>query len=247
MFLDLDQIEYKIFAHYAQATDLIEAIKDGKDMHQATAALIYNVPYNEVTEEQRGKAKTINFSLLYGAGEAKTALGLNLSISEARLFKDNYFAQIPEFLPFISQVQRINKTRGYIKNLYGRRRRLKYDESYKAPNALIQGCAADYFKSKIVDIFAFLKSNNYKTRMLVPVHDELVFEVHESEMHLISKLRWLFSDYVTYRVPTTAGVEYGNPSWGQKISPDKPASLRPSDEELENMNNYNIYGGGYFG
>lgn len=245
-FLDLDQVEYKQFAHYAQASGLIEMIKKGHDVHQATAALIYSVPYEEVTEDQRGKAKTINFSLLYGAGEVKTASSLDMSVSEARKFKDNYFNQIPEALPFIAQVQRVTKTRGYIKNMYGRRRRLTYNECYKAPNALIQGCAADYFKSKIVAIYAFLKSNGYRTRMLVPVHDELVFEVHHAEMYVIPKLRWLFSDYDNYRVPITAGVEMGDPSWGQKIDVDVVEPLRPCDEELDNMRTYNVYDGSPF-
>lgn len=218
-FMDLDQIEYRLFAHYAQSTGLIEAIKAGKDVHQATAAIIYNVKYDEVTEEQRTKAKTVNFSLIYGQGDDASARSLKMTISEARMFKNNYFAQIPEAGPFIHTVQNVTRTRGYIRNFYGRRRRLTYDEAYKAPNALIQGCAADYIKHKLVDIYKFLLAGNYKTRMVNVVHDEVVFEIHKDEKHLVPTLRWLLSDFEAFRVPITAGVEYGNPSWGQKEEP----------------------------
>jgi DNA polymerase I len=214
-FIDLDQIEYRIFAHYAQVSGLIEAIHNGHDIHQATAALIYNVPYVDVTDEQRTKAKTVNFSLLYGQGDAASASSLQMSVSEAREFKSKYFAQIPEAGPFIRSVQDVNKARGYIKNMYGRRRRLKYDESYKAVNALIQGCAADYLKDKIVDMYRFLK--DYKSRMVNVVHDEVVFEVHDSELHIVPTLIELMSDNKMFRVPITAGCEVGSPSWGEKV------------------------------
>lgn len=188
-------------------------------MHQATASIIYDVPYDEVTEEQRTKAKTVNFSLIYGQGDESSAMSLGMTITQAREFKRHYFAMIPEAEPFIFSVQRVTRTRGYIKNFYGRKRRLKTDEVYKAPNALIQGCAADYIKSKIVDIYKFLLYGGYKTRLLKVVHDELVFEVHDSERHLLPKLRWLLSDFETFRVPITAGVELGEPSWGEKVTP----------------------------
>jgi DNA polymerase-1 len=245
-FMDLDQIEYRLFAHYAQSTGLIEAIHHGKDVHQATAAIIYNVPYDMVTDEQRTRAKTVNFSLIYGQGDAASAASLKMTVSDARRFKDTYFAQIPEAAPFIAQVQRVTKTRGYIKNAYGRRRRLKYEECYKAPNALIQGCAADYIKDKIVDIYKFLKGNNFKSRMIMVVHDEIIFEVHDSEEHIIPKLRQLLSEFEAFRVPITAGVEYGNPSWGEKEKPTDIGFAEPSEEEYKLMLNYNVFDGSVF-
>src|SRR6185312_7581903 len=95
----------------------------------------------EVTEKERDDGKTINFSLVYGQGDEATARSLKKSVGEAIRFKAQYFAAIPEIQPFINSVHRVTRTRGYIRNWYGRRRRLKYDEAYKAPNALIQGCA----------------------------------------------------------------------------------------------------------
>ena len=244
--MDLDQIEYRLFAHYSKAEGLIQAIINGKDIHRATAAIIYNVPYDEVTDEQRSKAKTVNFSLIYGQGDQALADSLKMTVGDAVRFKNRYFANIPEAKPFIDAVERVTRTRGYIVNFYGRRRRLKSDEVYKAPNALIQGCAADYIKHKMVRIYKYLKMNNYKTRMLLVVHDELIFEVHKDEKHLIPKLRWLLSDFETFRVPITAGVEKGNPSWGQKIEPEDTGFEAFTEEELEAIDNFNVFDGSVF-
>lgn len=224
---------------------LIEAIKNGHDVHQATAAIIFNVPIEEVTEAQRSRAKTINFGLIYGQGEELTATSLGISRLEARDFKEHYFAMIPEARPFINSVQQVIKSRGFVKNFYGRRRRLKSDEAYKGPNALIQSWAADYAKHKIVDIFSFLMAHKYKTRIVCFVHDELVEEIHKTEKHLMPKLRWLLSDFTTFRVPITAGVEVGNPSWGAKLEVDIGFE-ELSKDEINAMKNYNIFDGSVF-
>jgi len=244
--MDLDQIEYRLFAHYSKAEGLIQAIINGQDIHRATAAIIYNVPYDEVTDEQRSKAKTVNFSLIYGQGDQALADSLKMTIGDAVRFKNRYFANIPEAKPFIDAVERVTRTRGYIVNFYGRRRRLKSDEVYKAPNALIQGCAADYIKHKMVRIYKYLKMNNYKTRMLLVVHDEIIFEVHKDEKHLIPKLRWLLSDFETFRVPITAGVEKGNPSWGQKIEPENVGFEAFTKKKVNAIDNFNVYDGSVF-
>jgi DNA polymerase-1 len=240
------QIEYRLFSHYSKAEGLIQAIINGQDIHRATAAIIYNVPYDEVTDAQRSKAKTVNFSLIYGQGDQATANSLKMAVGDAVRFKNRYFANIPEAKPFIDSVERVTRTRGYVVNFYGRRRRLKSDEVYKAPNALIQGCAADYIKHKMVRIYKYLKMNSLKTRMLLVVHDELIFEIHKDETHLIPKLRWLLSDFETFRVPITAGVEKGNPSWGQKIEPEDMGFEAFTEEELEAIDNYNVYDGSVF-
>lgn len=244
--MDLDQVEYRLFAHYAQAQGLIEAIKNGHDVHQATAAIIFNKPYEEVTEDERAKAKTINFGLIYGQGDELTAALLKMTVAEARRFKQHYFAMIPEALPFIHTVHKVVRTRGYVKNKYKRRRRLTWDEAYKAPNALIQGCAADYIKHKIVLIYKFLMAHGYKTRMVNVVHDELVLEVHKSELHLVPKLRWLLSDFKEFRVPITAGAEKGNPSWGEKVDPGDVGFEPLTEEEMQCTLEFNVFDGSVF-
>ena len=243
-FMDLDQIEYRLFAHYAQAIGLIDAIKKGHDVHAATAAIIYRKPIEEVTDDERSRGKTINFSLIYGQGDEASAVSLKLSIAEARRVKDNYFAKIPEAKPFIDTVHAVIRQRGFVKNFYNRRRRLDSNDAYKAPNALIQGCAADYFKSRIVDTYRYLKYNKLKSMLVVPVHDEQVYDMVPEEEHRLPELRWLLSDFTSFRVPITAGIERGAPTWGQKESLDTDIGFR--EPEDKGYLQYNVFDGSVF-
>lgn len=245
-FMDLDQIEYRLLAHYAQAQGLIEAIKRGEDIHAATAALIYNKILEEIDEQERDMAKTVNFSLVYGQGDEASARALKMTISNARRFKNNYFANIPEVQPFIKTVHQVVRMRGFVKNWFGRRRRLKSDEAYKAPNALIQGCAADYIKHRLVDMYKFLMAHKYKSRLINIVHDEVLPEIHVDEQHIAPKLRWLLSDFETFRVPITAGAEYSEDSWGKDIVEPDIGFEKPTDEELKNMKEFNVFDGSAF-
>jgi len=241
--LDLSQMEYRLFAHYAKAEELLKAIDEGYDVHKATAAIIFNKPYEEVTEEERQKAKTTNFSLVYGQGDKHTSEMLKMSMTETVNFKANYFSQIPEAKPFIASVHEVIKARGFIKNFYGRRRRLTRDEAYKAPNALIQGCAADYMKHKLVDTYKYLQHHNMKTRILNVVHDEEILEVHKSEVDQMPVLRWLFSDFQNFRCSIIADASRGIPSYGIKEEvPDIGFRAPESPEYLQ----YNVFNGRIF-
>lgn len=230
-FFDLDQVEYRLFAHYAKLPSLLEQIKNGYDVHAATAATLFGKDLDELVEKVhkgddeatalRSRAKTLNFALIYGMGNQALANDLKVSLTEATEVKARYFSTMPEARVFINTVQQVIKMRGFIKNFYGRRRRLDADDCYKAPNALIQGCAADYIKYKIVRIYKYLMYHGLKTHMTNVVHDEVVFNVHESEEQVLApKLRWLLSDFETFRCPITAGAESGHPSWGQKEEED---------------------------
>lgn len=277
-FMDLDQVEYRLFAHYAKIPSLIEAIKNGHDVHAATAAMIfhveldkllhgmqeYDVIQNKIKEatsleevaeyaelvdslqkytDMRSKGKTINFALIYGVGIDHLSGLLKCTITEATNLKVSYFAQLPEAQMFISTVHQVIKTRGFVKNFYGRRRRLDSDDCYKAPNALIQGCAADYIKSRLVDMFKYIRFNNLQTRLLLPVHDEIVVMVHESEAAHVPVLRWLLSDFTSFRCPITAGIEKGSPSWGQKTVPEATGFTEPKDQGYLS---YDVYDGSVF-
>lgn len=244
-FMDLDQVEYRLFAHYAQATGLMALIRQGYDVHTATASLLFNVPYEEVTEDQRARAKTMNFALIYGMGKDALAAALGMTLSEAEAFKRKYFAAIPEAEPFIAEVQKITKGRGFVRNYYKRRRRLTYNEVYKACNALIQGCAADYLKHKIKKIYAYIRLMKLKTRLTIVVHDELAYENHVSERYILPKLRWLMSDFDTFRVPITAGIEMGDPSWGQKIDSDVGFEAL-TEAELQAIEKFDFFDGHVF-
>ena len=242
-FMDLDQVEYRLFAHYAQCGSLLEAIINGHDVHAATAATIYNKELDAVSEDERQRAKTINFSLIYGQGNEASARALKVTVSEAIQIKGHYFAQIPEARPFIQTVHQVIKMRGFVKNFYGRRRRLSTNDAYKAPNALIQGCAADYIKKKVVEIYKYLQYNELQTRLINIVHDELVISLkHEEESHA-PIIRWLLSDFETFRCPITAGVDTGEPSWGEKEGRPEVGFEEPTDKGYLS---YDVYNGSVF-
>jgi DNA polymerase-1 len=251
-FFDLDQVEYRLFAHYAKLPALLEQIKNGYDVHAATAATLFNQNLDELVEKVhsgddeanalRSRAKTLNFALIYGMGNQALANDLHVSLTEATDIKARYFSTMPEARIFLNTVQQVIKMRGYVKNFFGRRRRLDADDCYKAPNALIQGCAADYIKHKIVNIYKFLMYYNYKTHMTNVVHDEVVFNIHNDEQILAPVLRWLMSDFETFRCPITAGAENGNPSWGEK---EEQNTVFAAPDNMEFLS-YDVFNGDVF-
>jgi len=252
-FMDLDQVEYRLFAHYAKIPQLLQQIKDGYDVHSATAANLFNKDINEVIDGVhagdkdmsllRSHAKTLNFALIYGMGTSALANDLHISVTEATEIKARYFSAMPEAREFISAVHQVIKYRGFVKNFYGRHRRLLADECYKAPNSLVQGCAADYLKYKIVDIYKFLNYNHLKTHMINVIHDEIVIDFARDEQQYAPVLRNLLSDFTSFRCPITAGVEKGGPSWGEKYEVQDVDFESPEDD---NYKNYNVYDGSIF-
>lgn len=252
-FMDLDQVEYRLFAHYAKAGTLLDAIAHGYDVHAATAATIFHKPLqefvklveegNEEATSARQKGKTINFALIYGVGISHLGELLKVPETEASHLRATYFSNLPEAKVFIDTVQQVVRMRGYVKNFYGRRRRLDPDDCYKAPNALIQGCAADYIKHKIVNMFKYLMYYNLKTCMINIVHDEVVINFDNNELEHVPVLRWLMSEFTTFRCPITAGAEYGNPSWGQKKEANEIGFKEPTDFDFMK---YNVFNGKVF-
>ena len=251
-FFDLDQVEYRLFAHYAKLPSLLEQIKNGYDVHAATAATLFNQNLDELVEKVhsgddeanalRSRAKTLNFALIYGMGNQALANDLKVTLTEATEIKARYFSTMPEARVFLNTVQQVIKMRGYVKNFYGRRRRLDPDDCYKAPNALIQGCAADYIKHRIVDIYKFLMYHKYKTHMTNVVHDEVVFNIHDDEQAIAPVLRALMSDFNTFRCPITAGAENGNPSWGEK----EEQNIVFAEPDNKDYLSYNVFNGEVF-
>ena len=252
-FMDLDQVEYRLFAHYAKATHLLDAIANGYDVHAATAANLYHkelsefVKLVEAGDEEasglRSRAKTINFALLYGVGISHLSEMLKCSETEASSMRSQYFASLPEAQVFISTVQQVIKMRGFVKNFYGRRRRLDADDCYKAPNALIQGCAADYIKHKIVHMYKYIMYNNLKTHMTNIVHDEVVLNFSNDELEHVPVLRWLMSEFKDFRCPITAGAEYGDPNWGAKAEDNSVGFKEPDSFDFMQ---YDVFNGDVF-
>lgn len=252
-FMDLDQVEYRLFAHYAKIPSLLEQIKNGYDVHTATAATLFGKDMEELAKlvhegddeatAIRSRAKTLNFALIYGMGNQALANDLKVTLTEATDIKARYFSTMPEARVFINTVYQVIKMRGFVKNYYGRRRRLDSDDCYKAPNALIQGCAADYIKHKTVNIYKYLMYNKLDTHLINIVHDELVIEFSKDELEHVPVLRWLMSDFETFRCPITAGCEVGQPSWGQKVEPDDIGFKEPDNFDFLG---YNVFDGSVF-
>ena len=226
VYIDYCQVEYRVYAHYMKGEHLIGLINQGYDVHAATAALLNHEDVDHFMERlnsgdkeakaQRQRSKTINFALLYGVGANHLAELLNVHISEARQIKAEYFAAIPEANAFINKCQQVVIQRGYIRNFYGRRRRLKADECYKAPNALIQGCAADVMKHQLIKLYRFIIDNNLKTKLINIVHDEVQMCVPDEEMKYVPKFKELLEDSEHFRTHIEADVEASNVSWADK-------------------------------
>ena len=195
---DYSQIELRIIAALSQEETMIEAFKNGEDIHASTASKVFNVPLNEVTREQRGNAKTVNFGIIYGVSAFGLSNQTDLSRSEAKDLIDTYYATYPKLRSFIHEQVDFARDNGYVQTVLGRRRYLKDINSRNAVvrgaaernavNAPIQGSAADIIKIAMIHIYNKLQDGNFKTKMLLQVHDELVFDVYKPEMEAIKTL-----------------------------------------------------------
>ncbi|MCB0627502.1 MAG: DNA polymerase I, partial [Saprospiraceae bacterium] len=195
---DYSQIELRLIAEISNDEAMLEAFQSGKDIHRATAARVFEVPYEEVTREQRYRAKTVNFSIIYGAGALNLSRQLDIKRAEAKELIDNYFKQYQGLNRYMTQAVEEARKNGYVKTLMGRRRYLRDIDSRNgvirshaernAINTPIQGTAADMIKMAMVGIHRLLKEGEYQTRMILQVHDELVFDAHRSEVDELTPL-----------------------------------------------------------
>ena len=195
---DYSQIELRIIAALSEEKTMIEAFKNGEDIHASTAAKVFNVPIEEVTREQRGNAKTVNFGIIYGVSAFGLSNQTDLSRGEAKELIDTYYETYPKLRAYMSELVDFARDNGYVQTVLGRRRYLKDINSRNAVvrgaaernavNAPIQGSAADIIKIAMIHIHEKLKTGNYKTKMLLQVHDELVFDVFKPELETIKTL-----------------------------------------------------------
>jgi DNA polymerase-1 len=192
---DYSQIELRIVAAISGDENMCEAFKTGKDIHTATAAKVFNVAESEVTKEMRYKAKSVNFGIIYGQGAFGLSENLGISRTEAKEIIDNYKKQFPNIQKYMDDTIAFAKTNGYVQTLMGRKRWLKDITSSNftvrgfaernAINSPIQGTAADMIKLAMINIHEAFKKKNFKSKMLLQVHDELVFDVLKSELELV--------------------------------------------------------------
>lgn len=195
---DYSQIELRIIAALCGEENMIEAFKNNEDIHKSTAAKVFNVPIEEVTKEQRSHAKTVNFGIIYGVSAFGLSNQTNLSRKESAELIDAYYKTYPKLKSFISDQVDFARENGYVETISGRRRYLKDINSANAivrggaernaVNAPIQGSAADIIKIAMINIHKKLKSENWQSKMLLQVHDELVFDVHNSELEKIQPM-----------------------------------------------------------
>jgi DNA polymerase-1 len=195
---DYSQIELRIIAALSNDESMIESFKRGDDIHAATAAKVFNVPLNAVTREQRSDAKAVNFGIIYGQGAFTLAEQLKKSRSEAKALIDNYYKTFPKLREFIANQVALARENGYVETILHRRRYLKNINSQNAivrsadernaVNAPIQGSAADIIKIAMIKIQDLLIKGNYQSKMLLQVHDELVFDMHNQELETLKPI-----------------------------------------------------------
>lgn len=220
MAADYSQIELRIIAALSKDENMIEAFKQGQDIHAATAAKVYNVPLSEVTRDQRSAAKAVNFGIIYGQSAFGLAQNLNITRTEAKKIIDSYFEQYPTIKSYMEKTVKSAREKEYVETIMNRRRYLKDINSANAVvrgfaernaiNAPIQGSAADVIKLAMIGVHRAMEKANLKSKMLLQVHDELVFDVHESEIDVMKQLvRQEMESAVELEVPMQVEMEFG--------------------------------------
>jgi DNA polymerase-1 len=195
---DYSQIELRIIAALSGDPEMVSAFQKGEDIHASTAAKVFNVALEEVTREQRSHAKTVNFGIVYGVSAFGLSNQTSLSRSESKDLIDAYYKTYPRLKQYINEQVEVAREQGYVQTISGRRRYLKDINSQNmvvrggaernAVNAPIQGSAADIIKIAMINIQKRLLNENWKSKMLLQVHDELVFDVHNSELEKIKPM-----------------------------------------------------------
>ena len=218
---DYSQIELRLIAEIADETAMLEAFQQGLDIHLATAAKVYGVPLSDVTPEQRRNAKTVNFSIIYGAGAVNLSQQLNLPRAEAKKLIEQYFDTYKGLKRYMETVVEDARKNGYVMTLMGRRRLLRdidsrnalarTNEERVAINTPIQGSAADLIKVAMINIHKALKEQKLQTKMILQVHDELVFDVYKPELEIIKPLIENCMKYAlpNLKVPIEVGMGVG--------------------------------------
>ncbi|AFZ83712.1 DNA polymerase I [Candidatus Kinetoplastibacterium blastocrithidii TCC012E] len=222
---DYSQIELRVMAHISDDTNLKISFSEGKDIHSATASEIFDTDICNVSHEQRRSAKAINFGLLYGMSVFGLSSALKISRSSAKQYMDRYFFRYPLVAVYMEDICKKAKKYGYVETIFGRRIYTpeihgssinnRQSSERAAMNAPIQGTAADIMKMAMISVHNWLVKNNMKTRIVMQVHDELIFEAHETEVQILKDvLPSLMCDIVNISVPLVIEIGTGK-NWSQ--------------------------------
>lgn len=218
---DYSQIELRLIAEMSGEETMKKSFLNGEDIHKATAANVFNVPLEEVTREQRSQAKTVNFGIIYGVSAFGLSEQTNLSRKEAKELIDTYYKTYPTLKEYISKQVNLAREQGFVETLLGRRRYLKNINSNNsfvrsgdernAVNAPIQGTAADVIKIAMINIQKILDVGNYKTKMLLQVHDELVFDMFNDEKDILKPIiKEEMENAFTLSIPLIVDMDEGD-------------------------------------
>ncbi len=227
---DYNQIEMRILADLADVKELKKAFKNNEDIHSLTASQIFNVELKKVNQDQRRKAKAINFGIIYGISQYGLAKQINVSNHEAEEFLDSYFSKFPEIKVYMDQTIKFCRKSGYVNNIFGRRSHFINinDKNYNmrnfqeraAINAPIQGSASEIMRLAMIRLNKRLnEKKNQKTKMLLQIHDELIFEAPKEDIKTISKIiieemsSVAKSDHHSFSIPLTVDLNTGD-NWG---------------------------------
>jgi len=222
---DYSQIELRVFAHYSDDPVLIQAFDRGEDIHTRTAAEVFDLDPRMVTPEMRRMAKMINFGIIYGMGPIKLAKELGISKKVAQVYLDNYYERYKGVKNFKEKILSQTRQNGYVSTLLKRRRYLpninsdnghiRSEAERAAINTPIQGTAADLIKMAMINIAKRLKKENLRTKMLLQVHDELVFEVPQEELNSATKLvKDEMEGVYPLNIPLKVDISWGN-NWDE--------------------------------
>lgn len=213
---DYSQIELRIIAELSKDDGMIEAFRSGQDIHTTTAAKVYGVGLDEVTREMRSSAKMVNFGIIYGISAFGLAERLNIPRKEAANIIQQYFIKYPGIKDYMDQSIERARERGYVETIMGRRRYLRDINSSNATvrgfaernaiNAPIQGSAADMIKIAMINIHKDFKERNFRSKMLLQVHDELVFDAHKDELDIIKPI---IEERMKNAIPMSVPIEVG--------------------------------------
>ncbi|MBI2578065.1 MAG: hypothetical protein HYV77_04530 [Candidatus Wildermuthbacteria bacterium] len=221
---DYSQMELRVAAHVADDKKMQEFFLENKDIHRMTAAEVFGIPPEKVTDEMRYRAKALNFGVLYGMGASGFARSAGIPMEEAQEFIDNYFTRFPQIMAYIEKTKQFGREHGYTETMFGRKRyipeinstnfQIRSAAEREAVNHPIQGGAADLMKMAMVRVAEQVLPSYPNARMLIQIHDELLFEIKEDILNkIIPEIKTAMEGVCAMKIPLVVGVEHGK-DWG---------------------------------
>ncbi|HYE09878.1 MAG TPA: DNA polymerase, partial [Patescibacteria group bacterium] len=218
---DYSQIELRVLAHISGDEKFIDAFIKNEDIHTRTASEVFNVPLDEVTSLMRGRAKAVNFGIVYGISDFGLSRDLKITKKEAKVYIESYFARYPKVKQYMDDIVAQAKEQGFITTVLNRRRYVPEILSRNAiqrgigeriaMNTPIQGSAADIIKIAMIKVYDELKEKKLQSRLILQVHDELIVETHKSEIEEVKQIvKKNMQEAMDLKVPLTAEVSTGN-------------------------------------